>query len=421
MSNVLSEELHKVFPFSEPEQQRIRLHLEQLLSSEQFSGSRRRQAFLRYVVEESLAGRASTIKETNIAIDVFGRSPDFDSQDSSVVRVTGGEVRKRLAQAYASSAEHDLRIELTPGCYQPSFYFAPEAAEAPAAIAEPTPVSGLPVTPPDAAGTTIHARTWVAMAAAVIVACAIVAGTSAQLLGMFRPAAALDLLWRPFLIKDRPVLISIATPVLLKINPMRQSQWLPLDQSRSIPASDLVVLRDSYVGTGGAMGAALFAQQLTARTQKFDLRFGSDLNFADLKNAPSILIGVSNLSQRLTQGTRFQMQMLPQGIRIADTKQKDRMWELPRRNYASPPRADGYSLITRLLHSDSGRPLLIIAGMDSHNTQAAVEFLTRNEAFRQFADAAPAGWSGGNFQIVLHNSIYGNSAGSLTIVGSAVW
>ena len=113
--------------------------------------------------------------------------------------------------------------------------------------------------------------------------------------------------------------------------------------------------------------------------------------------------------------------MVAEGIKIVDSKQKDRAWGLPRRNYASPPRADGYSLITRLLHSDSGHPLLMIVGMDSHNTQAAVEFLTKNDLFRQFAQSAPSDWSTKNFQIVLHNTIYGNSAGSLTLVASEVW
>jgi hypothetical protein len=238
---------------------------------------------------------------------------------------------------------------------------------------------------------------------------------------MFRQTPPLDLLWRPFLGKDRRVVISLATPILLKLNPLRQGKWLPLDQTTSIPASDLVVLQDSYVGTGGAMGAARFAEQLTRRDQKFDLKFGSDVVFADLKESPSILIGVSALTQRLTHGTRFQLEMTAAGIRIADTKQKERVWGLPRRNYASPPRDDGYSLITRLLHSDSGRPLLMIAGMDSHNTQAAVEFLTRSESFRQFAASAPSDWPARNFQIVLHNTIYGSSAGSVTVVGSEVW
>jgi hypothetical protein len=169
------------------------------------------------------------------------------------------------------------------------------------------------------------------------------------------------------------------------------------------------------------MGAARFAEQLSAKKQNFDLKFGSDQNFADLKNAPSILIGVSPLTQRLTQGARFQLKMADEGITIADTKQKDRVWHLPRRNYSSPPRVDGYSLVTRLLHSDSGFPVMIISGMDSHNTEAAIEFLTKNDLFRQFPQSAPRDWSTRNFQVVLHNPIYDNSAGPLQIVASDVW
>lgn len=394
-------------PFSGNEGQRICAHLDELLASPPFAGSRRRQAFLRYVVEESLAGRGSAIKETNIAVDVFGKSRDFDAQSGSVVRVTAGDVRKCLAQAYSSGLGHDVRIDLPVGSYQPTFQFVSQPAEVPAAA----PAQGMIGNPP------VHRRVWIAAAVGILV----VAGVSFQLRGMFTRPAPLDLFWQPFLDKDRPVLISMVAPTLLKLNPLHQSKYLPLDGDKMIPASELLELRDSYVGTGGAMGAARFAEQLTSRQQKFDLKFGSDVDFADLKNAPTILIGVSMLTQQLTRGARFELQMVPAGIRIVDSKQKDRVWELPRRNYASPPRADGYSLVTRLLHSDLGQPLLMIVGMDAHNTQAAVEFLIKNDLFRQFSDAAPSGWSSQNFQIVLHNSIYGNSAGSLTVVASEVW
>lgn len=408
MSNARSAGLAE-HPFSDMEQQRIHAHLEELLASPPFAGSRRRQAFLRYVVAEALAGRGSAIKETNIAIDVFGRGSDFDAQGASVVRVTGGDVRKRLAQAYGSGLGRDLRIELPLGSYQPAFHFiATPATEEPL----PAPAQGLVPAPRK----TAIRNVWVAAPAATLIVSAVF-----LLPGMLRSRSALDLAWQPFLDNERPVLISLVAPTLLKLNPLHQNNWLPLDPAKTIPSSELTVLRDSYVGTGGAMGAARFAEQLASRKQKFDLKFGSDLDFSDLKNSPAILIGVSLLTQQLTHGARFQLEMAPEGIRIADSKQKDRVWELPRRNYASPPRADGYSLITRLLHSESGRPLLMIAGMDSHNTQAAVEFLTTNDLFRQFAQSAPPDWSTRNFQIVLHNTIYGNSAGSLSVVASDVW
>ena len=58
----------------------IRAELDRILSSPDFSASKRRRGFLRFVVKEALAGRAEMIKEYTIAVTVFGRSKDFDSQ-----------------------------------------------------------------------------------------------------------------------------------------------------------------------------------------------------------------------------------------------------------------------------------------------------------------------------------------------------
>ena len=408
MSTAASLGLHGELNLSESQQQQIRTHLDELLASPAFAGSRRRQAFLRYVVEETLAGRGSSVKETTIAIDVFGRGRDFDAQAASVVRVTGSEVRKRLVQAYASGLGQDIRIELPLGGYQPTFQFI----SAPAVALQPPDISPAIESHP----TLKIRRVWIALAAALSIA----AIGSLYLLGAFRSTSQLDLLWRPFIDKNRPVLISLVAPTLLKLNPFHQDKWLPLDPAKSIPNSELVELENSYVGTGGAMGAARFAEQLTTRKQKFDLKFGSDVTFADLKNSPAIMIGVSKLTQEMTRGDRFQLRMEPDGIMIVDSKQKDRVWALPRR-HESDQRADGYSLITRLLHSDSGRPMLMIEGMDARNTQAAVEFLTSNDLFSQFSRSVSPDWVFKSFQVVLHNSIYGNSAGSFTIVASDVW
>src|SRR5690348_7766349 len=142
MSSMPYEGLRCESPFSEFESQRIRAHLEELLGSRPFAGSRRRQAFLRYVVEETLAGQGSAIKEANIAVDVFGRNRDLEAQGSSLVRVTGGDVRKCLAQAYSSGLGQDLRIELPLGGYQPTFHFAVQPVEAPESLPAPAPENG---------------------------------------------------------------------------------------------------------------------------------------------------------------------------------------------------------------------------------------------------------------------------------------
>jgi hypothetical protein len=176
----------------------------------------------------------------------------------------------------------------------------------------------------------------------------------------------------------------------------------------------------SYVGTGAALGGVLFVERLLSQDQRFLLKFGNDLSFADFKNSPTILIGASRWSREMTQKLRFRLIPGNGGpyIKIVDTQQQDRIWAIPTGHRTE--RSEGYSLVTRLLRSESGRPVLLVEGMDARNTQAAVEFLTRDANFEKFAASAP-GWEEKNFQVVLHNTIHGNSPGSLNIVASQLW
>src|SRR5947209_8196995 len=73
----------------------IREELNRVLNSQEFRSSRRSQEFLRYVVENTLAGKAESLKERTIGIDVYGRPESYDPADDATVRVKAGEVRKR--------------------------------------------------------------------------------------------------------------------------------------------------------------------------------------------------------------------------------------------------------------------------------------------------------------------------------------
>ena len=74
----------------------VRAQLERILLSGPFRNSKRYPAFLRYVVEQELNGASSELKERTIAIDVFGKDPYYDPAADPVVRISAGEVRKRL-------------------------------------------------------------------------------------------------------------------------------------------------------------------------------------------------------------------------------------------------------------------------------------------------------------------------------------
>lgn len=104
-----------------PSPEDIRAQLERIVSSPEFPGSGRGAAFLTYVVEEVLAGRAERIKGYSIAIEVFKRDEGF-TQDDPVVRIEAGRLRRALERYYLVAGQNDpVRIDVPKGCYVPSF------------------------------------------------------------------------------------------------------------------------------------------------------------------------------------------------------------------------------------------------------------------------------------------------------------
>ena len=98
----------------------VRDQLARLLASPLFNRSDRYPAFLTYVVESVLRDPAQRIKEQEVGIEVFGRSPGYDTDRDHIVRSTAVEIRKRLRQYYAQP-EHrqELVIDLPVGSYTP--------------------------------------------------------------------------------------------------------------------------------------------------------------------------------------------------------------------------------------------------------------------------------------------------------------
>ncbi len=108
--------------------QAVQVQLESILSSRIFVNSPRLQEFLRYVVDETLAGRAARIKGLTIAHDVFQRDNLEDPQESTIVRVEAGRLRRCLDDYYQTEGQRDpVRIEVPKGTYVPSF--APVSTE----------------------------------------------------------------------------------------------------------------------------------------------------------------------------------------------------------------------------------------------------------------------------------------------------
>lgn len=93
-----------------------------VLSSEHFRASDRNKRFLKFVVEETVAGRAERIKAFTVAVDVFGRDSDFDASVDPTVRIAAGHLRRSLREYYATHGARDpVQISLPLGTYVPKF------------------------------------------------------------------------------------------------------------------------------------------------------------------------------------------------------------------------------------------------------------------------------------------------------------
>jgi tetratricopeptide (TPR) repeat protein len=116
------------------ERAEIEAELARVLASPEFVKNRGAAHFLKFVVEETLAGRGDRLKAFTIATQALARKDTFDSQADSAVRVQALRLRKLLAAWYEGpGAQAPLRIELKPGTYKPAFLRAQAGEPDPAA------------------------------------------------------------------------------------------------------------------------------------------------------------------------------------------------------------------------------------------------------------------------------------------------
>lgn len=129
--------------------------LERIIASDDFDASERNRRFLRYVVDEALAGRAERIKAYAIGISVFGRGDDFDSQLDPIVRIEARRLRQSLERYYLLSGRDDaLRITIPKGSYVPAFESAGVAPIGGAPASATAPETAAPA--PDHRGPSIY-------------------------------------------------------------------------------------------------------------------------------------------------------------------------------------------------------------------------------------------------------------------------
>ena len=157
--------------------------LERVLAAPDLRTSPRLGAFLRYVIEARLAGRAEQIKGYTIAVEALGRPASFDPQSDPIVRVEATRLRRALQNYYNTDGLDDpLQILIPKGGYVPQF--VPRKGAVPAVT---PPAAAVPAPAPEAAPVPVPApaarapRRWAAAAMTAVVAATAACATAAVL------------------------------------------------------------------------------------------------------------------------------------------------------------------------------------------------------------------------------------------------
>ena len=101
----------------------IRAQIRRIQSSAGFATAPSLRQLLEYTVDKALNGSAAEIKESTLAIDVFGRkTSSFDPKTDPIVRVQARKLRDRIAAWYETEGrQDDIVIEYVRGSYVPRF------------------------------------------------------------------------------------------------------------------------------------------------------------------------------------------------------------------------------------------------------------------------------------------------------------
>src|SRR5579884_505523 len=222
--------------FTEAEKSSIREQLERMLSNPLFRHSKRYPTLLRYIVERTLEGSLIDLKERTLGVEVFGRDPNYDTNSDPVVRVTAGEIRKRIAQYYHEPGrENEIRIELLPGSYVPDFDF-------PIGRAEPVRLQPATILTPAAPRRRRGYLTVVASAAVLLAAVAWIRP--------WMPRSALDRFWAPVLDSSSTVLLCVGQRQFLGTSAENPDQYTgDLPRAAAPPDTPVTLFKLYYMGS----------------------------------------------------------------------------------------------------------------------------------------------------------------------------
>jgi hypothetical protein len=388
-------------PKIEPERAAILQQLELILASRQFKSSQHNRDFLRYVVEHAQEGKRELLKERTLGVAVFGRDPEYDSNLDPVVRITAGEVRKRLAQYYQEPAHADeIRIDIPAGSYFPEFQRAKEPADQ----------------LPTQASQRRRLYTW---SLALIPALAILV----YVLKILLFQSVTDQFWNPVYNSSLPVILCMTAQPNL---PQGAGPLLEMDSDQSKSALNVPDFQVSDSAPySDAVTVAKLAGFLQARNATYEIRRPSELTIENMRGRAVIVIGAfdNTLTKRMMQGMRFTYKFdrdSDAGI-ISDNLNPSRaIWKIENSSRYLDLVKD-FGIITRVWDPRIEHFMIFVGGIGRNATEAAGELATDPKYLKGILSTAPANWQKKNLQIVFETPVDRGNQGPPHILATHFW
>lgn len=385
-----------------------REELRRVLQSRQFAGAPKRARFLEFVCEQTFLGNGDKLNEFLIGVEVYDRGSEFNPQKDPIVRVQAHEIRRSLKKYYEESgATNTLRIDLPAGHYVPVFSRTfPEASEP---EAPPSPPPDLPIQPDGRMHLAVTiVLGFLCLTLAVLLVLALERNRSAQ--PTHPPVASvpegLQWFWGPFLPPAHPPLIVIPNhPVLRAAHNGDSAETVA--RGHEIPKADLPEFRDTihfrelrrfifvpsltdFTAVGETLGVVRLCEMFfragdTCRVQPSRL-----VNFEEIRNGNAILLGGSQAwSGRVfldAQGFHLQGGVIlnrnPQAGEKAEYK--------PEFDPVTNQLTRDYALVLMLPNQDKENRVLLIYGIYTQGSQAAIEYLLDPERIAALRKALAA-------------------------------
>jgi hypothetical protein len=432
-------------PQTQQERDAILRELQTVLASPHFAASKRYPALLKYIVENTLAGKSDLLKERTLGVEVFDRPATYDTNADTVVRYTAGEVRKRLQLFYHEEGRHSsIRISLPAGSYVPVFLREHDRLEDPGAGGRHEAEQFLSSDgPADLAGATPEFRTALRPASPISMARPLAAPWPPELIAGPRRTRRKDTVGQ-LLVLTLAVIVAFGagffwTHRSVNSNSVVDDFWGPLtrDQRSVILCTGSVVFaQDKYsgvitAGTNGNVDYPFVSIQTASAIAQIDEaveRSGATTpliaapwtTLTDLREHSIALIGAYNnqWTIRLLAPLRFHFLPDPQA-RIVDGMNPAIGWE---RDQSVPySSADDYAIVARFRDPNVDGWVVALAGLGRNGTEAAAQFATSPHYLEMLEQQLGSKFGNRNIEVVLKVGVINAKTGAPSIIAVHAW